>query len=200
MLGLEDVLPEAGLACLTFRYSGIDPSEGTFGFGQSLDDVGAAVDWLRRPEVAMALLFAAAHPEVRRVLAVATTNPAELRRQYLASPATARAAEAEPEGAKAPKGPVHFDADATREWLQADPRVWDLREKTSALADRDILLVGGWDDLGSSMEAHNLPFYRALVDVGARNVRIAAFHDGHGFEKSRTALVKTVLEWLDRKG
>ncbi len=48
MLGLEDVLPEAGLACLTFRYSGIDPSEGTFGFGQSLDDVGAAVDWLRR--------------------------------------------------------------------------------------------------------------------------------------------------------
>ncbi len=147
MLGLEDVLPEAGLACLTFRHSGIDPSEGTFGFGQSLDDVGAAVDWVRRPEVAgrlgvdpsnvviggysfgtaIALLFAAAHPEVRRVLAVATTNPAELRRQYLASPATARAVEAESEGVKAPKGPVHFDADATREWLQADPRVWDCR-------------------------------------------------------------------------
>ena len=65
-----------------------------------------------------------------------------------------------------------------------------------ALADRDILLIGAWDDPYVTIEHHMLPFYRALVAAHASSVQIVAFQDGHGFEESRGELAHTIADWI----
>ena len=76
-----------------------------------------------------------------------------------------------------------------------DPTL-DLRKSASLLAQRDILLIGGWDDDGPTIDHHILPLYRALKSEKAENVRIVAFQDDHGFGNSRAELAQTIIEWL----
>ena len=73
---------------------------------------------------------------------------------------------------------------------------YDLRVAAPRLADRHLLLVGGWDDLNVKVETHLLPLYRALRSHGARHVSIRAFRDGHGFEGVRDELASTLLRWV----
>ncbi|NTV51349.1 MAG: hypothetical protein HGA69_00735 [Desulfobulbaceae bacterium] len=71
-----------------------------------------------------------------------------------------------------------------------------MKHGANALANRDILLIGGWNDMNVIIEQHILPLYRALVDVKARKVQIAAFQDDHAFERSREELAATVVHWV----
>ena len=73
---------------------------------------------------------------------------------------------------------------------------YDLRLNAAALANRDILLIGGWDDVNVTIEHKILPFYRALVEAKARNVQIVAFQDDHSFERSRDKLATLIIHWV----
>lgn len=86
---------------------------------------------------------------------------------------------------KAPTGPVRFAGIAAIEELTRNPALYDLRLNATAVANRDILLIGGWDAPYITIEHHVLPLYRALVEASARKVQIAAFQDNHAFERSR---------------
>jgi len=48
----------------------------------------------------------------------------------------------------------------------------------------------------SAIEDHILPFYRLLVENGAKKVRIEAFQDNHEFSASKDRLVQVILNWL----
>jgi len=71
-----------------------------------------------------------------------------------------------------------------------------LRLGANALASRDILLIGGWDDKNVVIEHHALPLYRALVEAKTQKIQIAAFQDDHAFERSREELAETVIHWV----
>ena len=96
---------------------------------------------------------------------------------------------------ESPAGPVRF-AEAPMAALLRNPAPYDLRLSAAALADRDILLVGGWDDAQVTFEHHILPFYRALAAANAQRVRIMAFQDDHAFENSREELATAVIHWV----
>lgn len=72
-----------------------------------------------------------------------------------------------------------------------------LKDNAAKLADRNILLIAGWDDLNISIEHLILPLYRAIKAEGSENIRIAAFQDGHGFRGHREALGDTVISWIN---
>ena len=97
---------------------------------------------------------------------------------------------------KSPAGPVRFEGKAANEELMQNPTPYDLRINAAALANRDILLIGGWDDTNVTIEHHILPFYRTLVNTNAQKVQITAFQDNHEFEKSREELAATIIRWI----
>ena len=79
--------------------------------------------------------------------------------------------------------------------LVANQVTFDVERLRPHLTDRDILLIGGWDDRVAAIEDHMLPWYRSLVEQGA-TVRIEAFQDGHEFSESKDQLVQVISSWL----
>jgi hypothetical protein len=104
-------------------------------------------------------------------------------------------------GVAAPAGPVRFAPGALpKEIAEAgidklNP-IFDLRKSAPRLAQKDILLIGGWNDRLVTIDQFVLPFYRALEKEKAKNVKIVAFQDGHDFKNSRAELAVTLIEWL----
>jgi pimeloyl-ACP methyl ester carboxylesterase len=220
---LEDVLlnelgqrmSRHGINTLTFNYRGTHKSEGAFSFENTLEDIQAAFSFLHQERTTrefhivtsnlvlggisygggMALAYAATHPEIRRVFSIAGTDHGEFAREYARNPAFAQGVDTWFEELQLPSGPVHSERSEASKWLQ-NPDPYDLKLGAPALADRDILLLGGWDDQSTTIEHHVLPFYRALAEAHAQRVQIAAFQDSHAFERSRDELAAIVVRWV----
>jgi len=144
----------------------------------------------------MALAYAAGHPEIKRIFSIAGTDHDEFAREYMRNSTFSEMIDAMFEELKFPTGPVHFEGKEAIKVLTQNPDPYDLRLSATALANRDILLIGGWDDLNVTIEQHILPFYRALIDANARKLQIIAFQDNHAFERSREELAATVVRWV----
>jgi dipeptidyl aminopeptidase/acylaminoacyl peptidase len=182
----------------------------------TLEDIRAAIEYLDQPEVirryhidtdrlvlggysyggGMALAYAAQHPKVQRVFTIAATDHGEFARECQRNPAFAQTIGALFKELESPNGPVRFVAEAALEELVRDPEPYDLRSHATDLANRDLLLIGGWDDSNVTIEHHVLPFYRALKGARAQSVQIAAFQDDHAFERSRERLAEAVVRWV----
>jgi dienelactone hydrolase len=216
VLQLGQGLSQHGVNTLIFNYCGTHQSAGTFSMRHTLEDIHAAWLYLHQEEIigrfridtsrlvlggysyggGMALVYAAGRADVKRVLSIAGTDHGELARAYEGSPALAATIDAMFDELKAPTGPVRFEGQATIEELTQDPAPYDLRRSAAVLANRDILLIGGWDDLNVTIEHHLLPFYRALVASHAPKVHIVALQDDHAFERSREELEQIVADWI----
>jgi hypothetical protein len=99
---------------------------------------------------------------------------------------------------KAPSGPVRYGDEVPPGPILEDPDRYDLRLHAPALADRDLLLVGGWNDPHATIEQYVLPLYRALCEAGAQHVRIEALQDDHSFASSRRDLADLLAGWVTR--
>jgi hypothetical protein len=144
----------------------------------------------------MVLAYAAKYPGFKRIFAIAGTDHGEFVREYKRNPLFSEMIDAIFEELKSPAGPVRFEGKAAIEELTQNPTPYDLRINAIALANRDILLIGGWDDTNVTIEHHILPFYRALVNTNAQKVQITVFQDNHEFEKSREELAATIIRWI----
>jgi pimeloyl-ACP methyl ester carboxylesterase len=201
---------------LTFSYRGTGESEGIFSIGNVLEDIQEAFTYLQREDVVRkfkvdinhlilgglsfgggsAMAFAANQPDVRRIFAIAGDDYGKFARQYERDPRFANYIDGLFAELQAPAGPIRFDGiELTKELIQNKDRL-DLRLQAGSLADRDILLIAGWDDVSVTIEDKILPFYRALVEAEAKNVRIEAFQDDHFFDKSREDIAKLLIEWI----
>ena len=107
-----------------------------------------------------------------------------------------RCASLRPIAGTKPRGETYHQDIQLKKELLDDPRPYDLRLNAPALADRDILLIGGWDDHEVTIEDRILPFYRALKEAGAQTVQIAAVQDDHSFEKCGQEVVELIVRWL----
>jgi dienelactone hydrolase len=216
VLGLGARLSGRGINALMVMPRGMHGSGGTFTFAGSLEDIGVAWRWLHSDAAAerfgidrarvtlggyswgggMALAYAATDPDVRAVFSIAGTDHGEFIRLMQQNPDMDRQVRAMWAKALAPDGPVRGDADFVYDEMVQGQRTYGLRENAAALADRRILMVGGWDDRNITIEHLLLPVYRALKANGADDVTFVAYQDGHGFSRVRARLAADIVTWL----
>ncbi len=216
VLGLGARLANLGVQSLMFNYRGTFESEGTYSLAHTVEDIDAAFEFLARPEVrerfgigpepvvpvgysyggGMALAYVAAHPEIRRVCSIAGTDHGEFMREYRRNAAFAEMIDTSFQELGAPAGPVRFAEERGVAELERNADPYDLRRVAGSLTDRDVLIIGAWDDPYVTIEAHVLPVYRKLVAAGSSSVRLRAFQDGHAFEQSAEPLAAEVFAWI----
>jgi len=149
----------------------------------------------------MAITYAANHPEISAVFSIAGGDHGEILREYLRNPEFAKMLDNMFERLKAPTGPVRFAEGALPKEIaekglaKLEPTLY-LRKCAPLLAQKDILLIGGWDDNLGSIENNVLPLYRALKKANAQDVKILAFQDNHAFGDVRTELANVIIEWI----
>jgi len=217
VLGLGQQFASNGYNALTFNYSGTQKSGGLSSFANSQLDIAAAYRFLEESEGlsvdksrlilggysyggGMALSYAASHSEVTAVFSVAGTDHGEAMREYIRNADFRSMADAMFDELAGPDSPWRHAPGATpREIAEQhlDVDAYDLQLAAPRLADRHLLLIGGWDDVYVTVENHLLPLYRALQSEGARHVSIVAFQDGHGFDNVRDELADVILRWMD---
>jgi dienelactone hydrolase len=199
---------------LTFNYRGTFSSEGYFAFSHAIADIGAALRFLQEPQVAqtyridphkivlggwsfgsgivLAGAIQAAH--IRRIFAISGRDFGQEARKVAQDAAYAETVRRNLASIRAPKGPVNFRDDLLSDLIK-NQTTFTIKQQLPYLKDRDILLLGAWDDEISPIEDHLLPLYRCLTSQRIKS-RIAAFQDDHEFSKSKDQLVQEIIHWL----
>jgi hypothetical protein len=221
VLGIGVKLAQSGINALTFNYSGTYQSEGKISWDNMQLDIHAAFKFLQQTENitqykidtnkiyvggwcsggGMAITYAAYHPEVTVVFSIAPSDQTEFMKLYTSDPEIKKMIDKSFDEITYPKGHLRFEQGTSpREVAEAgidmiNP-IYDLKKCAPLLTSKNILLIGGWDDKQTTMEAFILPLYRALQNQGAKNVRFIAFQDDHYFQKTRPELADQVINWL----
>jgi dienelactone hydrolase len=199
---------------LSFNYRGTFASEGYFSFSHAVADIGAALRFLQESQVAqtyridpqaiilggwsfgsgivLAEAVQAAH--IRRIFAISGRDFGQEARKVAQDAAYAETVTRNLAAMRAPEGPVHFRDDLTSDLIN-NQATFTIEQQLPSLKDRDILLLGAWDDEINPIEDHLLPLYRSLTSKGIPS-HIAAFKDGHGFSDSKDQLVQEIIHWL----
>lgn len=216
VLGLGARLVQRGVNVLMFNPRGMHESSGTMTFAHALEDMGAAFGWLHEPDVVrrfqldtsivalgghsfgggMAMAYAAQDARVRRLVSIAGTDHAVLIREFDANPSFSERILRMLSSTRAPDGPIRFDLDGTLEELRGNMDIYGLRENAARLADRAILMFGGWEDTGTTIDQFMLPLYRALRAGGAGDVTFLVYHTDHNFTNTRDELAAAIADWL----
>lgn len=219
LLGLGKRISASGMNAFTFNYRGTYESEGRFSLENTIGDIQDAFDYLHKEEVVrkfkidttniilcgdsygggMGLTYAANHPQIRRIISIAGTDHGEFIREYLRNESMAEMINDMFDKLMAPEGPARFGGRAALQELIDNADLYDLRLSATALADREILLIGGWDDVSTTIEGHLLPLYRALKKENAQDVEFIAYHADHSLKNVKEKIAEDVIEWITKK-
>jgi pimeloyl-ACP methyl ester carboxylesterase len=210
-LDLAQAVRRAGWNVLTFTYRGAWGSPGNFSIAGAVEDAGAAVAFLHRPEVAAqyrvdparivigghsmggfaAAEYAATHDDVVALMLIEAWDIGAESRDLRAQPG------------KRPEFVAGFD-DLGNSLVGADPESltreiehagadWDLASLAQKLAMRPVLVV--WAD--RALADSNRALADALRAAGAERLTTEHFPTDHAFSDHRIALSRAVLAWLD---
>ena len=206
-LDIAQAVRRAGYTALYFDYRGNWGSGGSFSRTHALEDVGAALRWVRSPAVArqfgidtsrvalighsmggwLALMSAAADPKVACVGALDARNIGAYGRQLQRDRAAESARVAADDSLTAPG--EGGGATLVTE-MKANAERWDVTGHARALSDRPVLLVA------ATFKADQDSLAAALGRTGARRVTALAWATDHSFSDRRIALARTVVDWL----
>jgi pimeloyl-ACP methyl ester carboxylesterase len=211
-LDLAQAVRRAGYTAFYFDYRGNWGSGGTFSRTHALDDVRAALAWVRSGVTAkqfhidssrvalvghsmggwLALMTAAADPSVMCVGALDARNTGAYGRRLRQDRSADSARVAADDSLTALGAPYRSEAGGAGlvEEMKANAERWDVTAHARALSDRAILLVG------AVLRADQDSLVTALDRVGARRVTALAWHTDHSFSDRRVALARTVVGWL----
>jgi dipeptidyl aminopeptidase/acylaminoacyl peptidase len=217
VLGLGAFLSRRGVNVVMFNPRGLYGSGGEATFAHTLEDIEAVVEWVRTqgPEHGinreplflggysygggLALAYASKDPTIRCLISIAGTDHAQMIRQIEGDQQFARLIREVLESTAAPEGPARFDVDLSLKELSESQAILGLRENAANLADRSLLLIGGWEDENVTVDHSLLPFYRELRRRGARDIDFLVFHDDHEFAEVRTEMSQAILDWIQSK-
>ena len=211
-LDLAQAVRRAGYSVLFFNYRGSWGSGGMFSRTHALEDVHAALRWVRSPEAAarfridsarialvghsmggwLALMATSADPRVTCVgeLDFRNIGPVGLLlRQDRAADSARVAAD---DWLTAPGAPYRAE-DGGRGLVaevKANAERWDATAYARALSDRPILLIG------AAFKADQDSLVAALNRAGARRMTALAWNTDHSFSDRRVALARAVTGWL----
>jgi pimeloyl-ACP methyl ester carboxylesterase len=211
-LDVAQAVRRAGYTVLYFDYRGNWGSGGSFSRTHALEDVGAALRWVRSPAVArqfgidtsrvalvghsmggwLALMSAAADPKVACVGALDARNMGAYGRQLQRDRAAESALVAANDSLTAPGAPYRVEGGgaALVTEMKANAERWDVTGNARALSDRPVLLVA------AAFKADQNGLAAALGRAGARRVTALAWSTDHSFSDRRLALARTVVDWL----
>jgi uncharacterized protein len=211
-------LAQENIGVLTFNYRGTFHSQGLFSFSNAIADIGAALNYLRQPASdleqqvsperialggwsfgsGLVPAGAAQHPELKRIFAISGRDFNQEALRIEQDPEYARQVMQNLESLQAPRGPLRFREDVLADLVQ-NRTAFDIENLVPLLKERDILLLGGWDDSVVAIEEHLLPFYRQLKENGAGKARIEVLQDDHEFIQTRDKLVGLIVKWLGER-
>jgi uncharacterized protein len=225
VVGLGALLPAMGVSVMMFNPRGMWASEGSFGFAGTLDDIRAALAWLTTDAVrqrfgidparialgghsfggGMAAVYATKDRGVRRLISISGADVGETVAGLLAAPDAASARKLAPSyiqigaGPSTGNSPVRIlDIETTLAEMRKTGNVYRLPDTAPGLADRSILLAGGWEDAIVTVDRTVLPFYRALKAAGAKDVTFLTYHSDHQFGAVGRRLASDIQQWLSR--
>lgn len=215
-LDLAQALRRAGYDVLFFDYRGSWGSGGVFSWSHALEDVAAAVGFLRSAAARtehrvdggrialvghsfggwLALEAAAADPRIRCVASLSGVN---LGGGRLDDPAGDAAWRAYLEATNHPdSGPIRAaSVEALHREAAVERARFDLLGLVPRLKDRGVLLIAAARDTGVPPADHHEPLVRALTAGGAQRLDSELFDDDHAYSAHRVALARTVVHWLD---
>jgi pimeloyl-ACP methyl ester carboxylesterase len=211
-LDLAQAFRRAGYTVLFFDYRGNWGSGGTFSRTHALEDVHAALRWVRSGPNArrfridssrivlvghsmggwLALMAAAADPTITCVAALDSRNVGAYGRLLRTNRAADSALVVANDSLTAPGAPYRAagrGAGLVAE-MKANAEGWDVTAQARALSDRLILLVG------AVFKTDQDSLVTALDRAGARRVTSLTWRTDHSFSDRRIALARTVVAWL----
>ena len=212
---LAQAVRRAGFNGLVFYYRGSWGSEGEFSFSHELEDVAAALKWLRTAAVAdsyrvnprhlilvghsfggfAALYGAAVDSEVGAVAALA---PADLgRRGERLKEKDPQGFAASARGASAQLGALRgTSGQALVQDLVNHATEWPLARYAHALAGKRVLLVAATRDAVVPLGEVYEPLGAALRRERASHLTTETLDSDHAFSNSRVALARLLVRWL----
>ncbi len=214
-LDLAQAVRRVGYAVLYFDYRGLWGTGGTFSFGHSLEDVAAALAWLRTPQVAqryrldnrrlvlvghsfggwLTLMTLGGDSAVACAAAFAPGNRSRDVADWEAHPRVLNTLLESTRAAADPQsGPIRARPEDIVQEIEAHREDWDLVRQVPAFRDRPLLLVTGKRDTPHMAIREDLR--RALSQAGATQLRDVVFDDDHGFDASRIAAAQLLTQWL----
>jgi pimeloyl-ACP methyl ester carboxylesterase len=209
-LDLAQAARRAGWHALYFDYRGSWGSGGTFSFQNALDDVGAALAFLRenrerfRVDTArialvghsmggwLAMLHAAADPSTTCLAGLDAANMARIGKAARENPGARDYGAYFRQTSDPESGPIRARGDDLLNELIANADRWDYLALAPALKGRAVFLAASTADAEAARQAMT----RSLYDAGAAVVRSTHYCDDHSFSASRIALADELVRWL----
>ena len=211
-LDLAQAMRRAGYTVLFFNYRGSWGSGGTFSRTHAIEDVHAALRWVRSASTAarfrtdstrvalvghsmggwLALMAAASDPRVACVGALDARNVGAYGRLLRRDPAADSALVVANDSLSAPGAPYRTAAGGAGlvAEMKANAERWDVTAHAPTLGRRPILLVS------SVFKADQDSLVAALDRAGARRVTASTWRTDHSFSDRRIALARAVVDWL----
>jgi uncharacterized protein len=212
LMGIGAAAAAAGWNALTFFPRGLHDSEGTVTMANAVEDVSVAIAFLRSAALelgvdtarvaavghsfgaGLVLMAGMVDPAIRCVGAIAPGPPFPLLRESAEFRDLFEQRILDP---PIREGLVRaISAAAIVDELLADPYAFDPVHRAAELADKPVLVVGGWRDPGIRVEDWIAALIRALRDAGNDRVTPVTLDDGHNFTATRPALRAAVTAWL----
>ncbi|HEV7588552.1 MAG TPA: alpha/beta fold hydrolase [Longimicrobium sp.] len=210
-LDLAQAVRRAGWHALYFDYRGSWGSGGTFSFQNALDDVAAALAFLRDPANAarfhvdpahialvghsmggwLALQHAAADPGAACTAALDAWNLGAFGKNAAEHPDRDPGAYFR-ETTDAESGPIHGDAAAMLREAVGNAARWDYLTLAPALRSRAVFLAASTREA----EGFRVTLTQSLRAAGAAHVRSTHYDDDHPFSAHRIALADALVGWL----
>jgi pimeloyl-ACP methyl ester carboxylesterase len=212
-LDLAQAIRRAGINVLFFSYRGAWASGGMFSFSHALEDVAAAVQFVRSDSVVhqyhtdparvvllghsmggwLALMGMAADSTILCAGGLDFWNAGASGRFFRTDPQHGSDFTAYADWVSAPGGPLHAESgQALTSELETHAEAWDVDSNTAALQTRPVLLV--------SQTANSDPpaFIAALRRARVTNVTALTWDTDHSFSARRIELAHVVTGWLHR--
>ena len=211
-LDLAQAMRRAGYTVLFFNYRGSWGSGGTFSRTHAIEDVHAALRWVRSASTAarfrtdstrvalvghsmggwLALMAAASDPRVACVGALDARNVGAYGRLLRRDRAADSALVVANDSLSAPGAPYRTAAGGAGlvAEMRANAERWDVTAHAPTLGRRPILLVS------SVFKADQDSLVAALDRAGARRVTAFTWRTDHSFSDRRIALARAAVDWL----
>jgi len=213
-LDLAQDMRRAGWDVLYFNYRGSWGTPGDFSFSHGIEDVAAAIAYLRQPENAkrlrldpsrvvlvghsmggfMTVQAAAADPTIKGIAMISAADMAGTIAQMQAQ--GSRADAVKNMGAALAKEGMAPLSGCTPESLATDladhATAWAFRSMVAALKDRPAFVITSDDGLAPADDA----FAAALRKAGDKQVTTLHLPTDHSYSDQRTELSRAVLKWL----
>jgi pimeloyl-ACP methyl ester carboxylesterase len=221
VIGIGKQLSLSAINAITFNYSGTFKSGGKTSQQNSERDIMAAYKYLHNPDNivrfkidtaniilggwsyggGMAMTYSIKHPEITTVFTIAGVDWGWYYEEYIRNPEFKKTTDAGMLKMSAMTDQIRFDDGAMPDEITKDGIIrldsaYFLIRSAAKLADKDILIICGWDDTYASMENIILPVYRALKKADSKNISIIAFQDTHYFRNNRSEVAQAIIKWI----